>query len=465
MLVLAAVALLGAVWVTVTGAAGARGPAVETRRAAAARTHLDHGPLFDRSFADARAVTRRCLDCHGDAAGQVMRTSHWTWLGREVGVPGHDGTMRIGKRNLLNNFCLGIQGNWPSCTRCHAGYGWRDDSFDFGDRGNVDCLVCHDWSGTYLKGDAGYPREGVDLLAVAKSVGYPRRDNCGVCHSFGGGGLGVKHGDLDNSLDNPAEGDDVHMGRLGFLCVDCHETTDHAIGGRSMAVGVDRAGGIACVDCHEPAPQADARLDRHVAAVACETCHIPTYARRVPTKMNWDWSKAGDDGREEDPHTYLKIKGEFVYDSDVVPEYLWYNGTAERYLLGDPIDPEQVTRINTPRGDRADPAARIHPFKVHRARQPYDVGSSRLAQPVTAGAGGYWHDFDWDKALRLGGEVTGLGYSGRYGFAETVMYWPLSHMVPPKEDALACGDCHGESSRLDWAALGYDRDPILGGGR
>mgnify|MGYP000666355391 CR=1 FL=1 len=31
----------------------------------------------------------------------------------------------------INNFCIGIQGNWPSCTACHAGYGWEDESFDF----------------------------------------------------------------------------------------------------------------------------------------------------------------------------------------------------------------------------------------------------------------------------------------------------------------------------------------------
>ena len=35
-------------------------------------------------------------------------------------------------------------------------------------------------------------------------------------------------------------------------------------------------------------------------------------------------------------------------------------------------------------------------------------------------------------------------YSGEYGFAETVMYWPINHMVAPKDKALSCEDCHGE---------------------
>ena len=59
----------------------------------------------------------------------------------------------------------------------------------------------------------------------------------------------------------------------------------------------------------------------------------------------------------------------------------------------------------------------------------------------------------------------GLDYSGQYGFADTWMYWPTTHMVQPKENALQCDDCHGENGRLDWEALGYPGDPIEWGGR
>ena len=45
------------------------------------------------------------------------------------------------------------------------------------------------------------------------------------------------------------------------------------------------------------------------------------------------------------------------------------------------------------------------------------------------------------------------------------MYWPLSHMVAPKEKALRCDDCHGEKRRMDWKALGYEGDPMTAGGR
>ena len=80
--------------------------------------------------------------------------------------------------------------NWEACTTCHAGYGWKDETFDFEKVENVDCLVCHEQSGGYVKGKKGLPAEGVDLLAVAKSVALPTRDNCGSCHFRGGGGNG-----------------------------------------------------------------------------------------------------------------------------------------------------------------------------------------------------------------------------------------------------------------------------------
>ena len=62
-------------------------------------------------------------------------------------------------------------------------------------------------------------------------------------------------------------------------------------------------------------------------------------------------------------------------------------------------------------------------------------------------------------------KAAGIEYSGEYGWAKTAMYWPLSHMVAPKEKALRCDDCHGEKTRMDWGALGYEGDPMTAGGR
>ena len=116
--------------------------------------------LITGGLADGPAVTRACLKCHPDAAQQVIHTAHWNWEGDPVLLPGRNEPVRVGKKNLINNFCIGVQSNWPACTSCHAGYGWVDENFDFSDAANVDCLVCHDWSGTYQKGQGGMPAEG-----------------------------------------------------------------------------------------------------------------------------------------------------------------------------------------------------------------------------------------------------------------------------------------------------------------
>jgi octaheme c-type cytochrome (tetrathionate reductase family) len=425
------------------------------------RPHLDHSAFFKEPLKTGPEVTARCLACHPDSAKEVMASPHWSWLSGDAVRGGK--TVRIGKKNLMNNFCISVSGNWASCTKCHAGYGWTDEKFDF-DRGeNVDCLVCHDGSGAYSKGKGGLPGPKVNLAAAAGSVRAPYRENCGSCHFNGGGGMGVKHGDLDDSLLNANAELDVHMGKLGFQCIDCHQTHGHQVPGKLNATYSEatRAKRLDCAGCHAQTPHSDAMLNKHVDRLACQTCHVPAYARKYPTKMAWDWSKAGDASRKDSSHEYLKIKGEFRYEGDVRPEYAWYNGKMDRYLMGDPVTSEDQA-MNRPLGSREDPAARIWPFKVHRAKQIFDPINKVLIPPVTSGEGGYWSKFDWGLAAAKGMETAGLPYSGQYDFTRTHMYWPINHMVAPAKEAVQCRDCHGAGSRLDWKALGYPRDPVGG---
>lgn len=213
--------------------------------------HVDHTDLLEGPYENGSQVTKACLECHEDAAHEVAQTVHWTWESQPVEVEGRSEPVTVGKKTSLNNFCIGIQSNWPGCTSCHAGYGWEDENFDFEATENVDCLVCHDQTGTYVKSTAGYPAEGVDLVSVAQSVGTPTRENCGSCHFKGGGGNGVKHGDLDEHLTNPSENVDVHMGGHDFLCIDCHQTENHNLRGRSISVSLDVGNQVYCTDCHE----------------------------------------------------------------------------------------------------------------------------------------------------------------------------------------------------------------------
>ncbi|PLX23870.1 MAG: cytochrome C [Salinivirgaceae bacterium] len=422
--------------------------------------HLDHTAYYPDSISSPQELTKSCLECHPNSAKEVMKTPHWTFLSGDVERNGEH--IRIGKKNQINNFCISIVGNWARCTKCHAGYGWTDENFDFTAEENVDCLACHDGSGTYVKDTSGVPMKGVNLQVAAQSVSRPKNDNCGACHFNGGGGMGVKHGDLDESLLNPNEELDVHIGKLNFQCVDCHTTEHHLVSGKVNNTYTERTTSkrFDCEKCHTDKPHTDGRLNIHTERIECQTCHIPEYARKLPTKMTWDWGKAGDSTREENVHEYLKIKGEFTYEKNVIPTYAWFNHKMDRYILGDPVDPETENLINKPLGSRDDKKSKIHPFKVHISKQPYDEVNKYLIPPLTSGKGGFWNEFDWPSAIRKGAEFNNLPFSGECDFIETKMYWPINHMVTTKDNALKCTDCHSENSRMDWKALGYGEDPI-----
>lgn len=105
--------------------------------------------VLQQDFKSGPEVTKACLTCHTEASKQLHRTKHWTW-----DVPMKDGK-RLGKKHVVNNFGISVEGNEPRCTSCHIGYDWKDKSFDFRSELNVDCLVCHDMTGTYKKLPAG----------------------------------------------------------------------------------------------------------------------------------------------------------------------------------------------------------------------------------------------------------------------------------------------------------------------
>ncbi|MFZ5902507.1 MAG: tetrathionate reductase family octaheme c-type cytochrome [Chloroflexota bacterium] len=446
---------------------------------------VDHTKLaaLQGPFGSPQEVTKACLSCHADAADEIMHTTHWTWeyVNETTG-------QTLGKRTLINNFCIDIQSNEPRCTSCHIGYGWKDKNFDFTAQENVDCLVCHDTTATYKKFPtaAGLPVSAPtefpagsgtiwnppDLAEVAQNVGLTSRQTCGTCHFYGGGGDEVKHGDLDSSLVNPSFALDVHMSPEGqnFTCTTCHTTENHQTVGSRYSMDPEQWKG--CESCHGAAPHTLAALNQHAQKVACQTCHIPEFARGgLPTKMTWDWSKAGEllDGKpvvrkDETGHViYDGQKGEFTYGENVVPEYVWFNGQVQYTLAGDKIDPTNVVAINEFLGDMDDPNAKIWPVKRFEAVQPYDSVNDILAVPHLFGKDdfAYWGNYDWNKSIAFGMEYAGLPYSGEYAFVRSVMYWPITHMVAPASEALVCKDCHtAGGGRLDFAALGYDEDDV-----
>ncbi|HCT72085.1 MAG TPA: cytochrome C, partial [Bacteroidales bacterium] len=123
---------------------------------------MDHSKfeILQKDFTNPHEITAACLSCHTERGEELMHSAHFTWE-REAYIPGR-GITYLGKKNLINNFCTGVQSNEGSCMKCHAGYGWSDKTFDFSNPYNIDCIVCHDNTGTYEKasGAAGYPKTG-----------------------------------------------------------------------------------------------------------------------------------------------------------------------------------------------------------------------------------------------------------------------------------------------------------------
>jgi len=452
--------------------------------------------ILKEDFASGPEVTQACLTCHTEAGDEIMHSIHYQWSYES------ESGQTLGKRNVINSFCGNVTSNEPRCTSCHAGYGWDDmDQPPPQDANAADCLACHDRSGQYTKSATGAghppldpvkpgtktitgaPAWAVDLTKAAQSVGMPGRDNCGNCHFYGGGGNNVKHGDLSSALYAPPLAVDVHMSPEGenMTCSTCHVEDQHQwSGSRYDVLAADhphlKPGAAretaSCESCHSETPHdklspVGLKLNDHTDVLACQTCHIPAFARGgVPTKTFWDWSTAGrldENGKPitesnwispttgEHHHTYMSQKGDFDWGEDVTPYYAWFDGHIKYTLPDDILDPSEFVEINKIKGAAEDGESRIWPFKQMIGRQAYDSVNNKLVDanvwgPTTDTA--LWTNFDWDKAIEAGMAAAGREYSGEFGFVDTHMYWPITHMVAPAEDAVGCAECHAQDGRL-----------------
>ena len=490
-----------------TPAAGAMSVASDLAAKAAhmsdpvAASTADHSKfdVLKGPFKSGPEVTSACLSCHTEASNQVMHSVHWKWEYQNESTG-----QTLGKAHEMNSFCGNVASNEMRCTSCHTGYDWADVRQPMpDDPTKVDCLVCHDTSGQYTKQDnlAGNPplepvaekaktitgkaAWAVDLVKAAQSVGpEPSRENCGNCHFYGGGGDNVKHGDLSSALFDPTPHVDVHMSKDGanMKCADCHVSDKHVFAGSRYETDVvDPHAGeykpgqprevASCTSCHTDAPHKGPnpvlgmKLNDHTDRVACQTCHIPEFAKGgVATKTVWDWSTAGKlkDGKpySEDEfvqsdgkhlHTYMSTKGDFEWGEDVVPHYAWSNGVMTYTLPETQIDPTQTVELNQIGGGADDAKSRIFPFKRMIGKQAYDTERNVLAYNNVYGPGNgtaLWSYFDWEKSLKAGMDYAGVEYSGKFDFVSTYMYWPITHMVGPEEEALKCDSCHAKDGRL-----------------
>ena len=435
-------------------------------------TTADHSQFkaLQQAFASGPEISKACISCHTKAADQLKKTLHWTWLD-----PNSPKENQKGKAGYsLNNFCISANGmNDHHCNECHIG--WNSQ----GKKAAIDCLRCHgqkkiNWEELFE--DYKYFTESKDpeenalakdaqaeIQQAAQSVGRPTRKNCGSCHFSGGGGDGVKHGDLDPSLITPNRELDVHMGYDGqdFECTRCHTTIAHRVAGRIYGTPAsknrlsllehDLEPKIMCESCHSNTPhKSNSKMNDHTDKVACQSCHVPEVAKILSVQVWWDWSKAGNkkDGKPYDVEgpfgkpVYQSTRGETKWEKNVIPKYLWFNGSIQGATAKDIIDPTKLVKLAWPDGDRNDKNARIFPFNVHLGKQPYDTVNKTMATPLLSGEHGYWTTFDWQDAIQRGANYLDLPFSGKIDFVETGYVFPSTHMVAPKENALECNQCH-----------------------
>ncbi|GAB4559386.1 MAG: hypothetical protein Tsb0017_15560 [Geothermobacteraceae bacterium] len=421
-----------------------------------------------------------CIACHPNQANAVASSTHYRWLGLAADMVNQPGTQQGKLTNAVNSYCINILGDWPVCGSCHVGRGLRPDDPQAGLE-NIDCLMCH--NGEYAlarvrlaDGSMG-PPEGTPqatLDGYVQNIGKPTRTSCLKCHANAGGGNAVKRGDLSMELiANSDASFDIHMSTSGGdkACQSCHVFNNHKVIGKGSDLrptdDPSRGAEVACTTCHAGKDGSNghstSKINLHVDRVACQTCHIPTYAK-VATETHRDWRFHHDgspaDGASGPGHPHLTT------GQNLVPDYLWWNRTSDNYLLGDDAlltyDPERDTwPTSRPLGGFYQGASKIYPFKYKTADQPKTVSDHRLIALDTfeylKGSG------DVVKAIQNG--LVNMGYAANtaYEWVTTDTFQLLNHGVEPKSAALNCSDCHDGSGnsqlRMPFDQLGYHTWP------
>jgi hypothetical protein len=277
----------------------------------------------------------------------------------------------------------------------------------------------------------------------------------------------VKRGDLSlATATNASASFDVHMNTSGndLPCQSCHVFRNHRVIGKGSDLratdDISRGSEIRCASCHAgkdlPGGHSTSKIGDHVAHVACQTCHITTYAK-VATEVMRDWRRHAD-GSSAEGTTTAPGHPWTEKAANLTPSYLFWNRKSDNALLGDEASRTYDTASATfptsrPLGDVADQGSKLYPFKYKQAVQPKTTNTDQL---IALDTGEYLkRSGNVTTAIQLGLEAMGL--SGEpYTWVTTDTFQLLNHGVVPKDQVLACTSCHGSTARMDLKGeLGY----------
>ena len=407
-----------------------------------------------------------CLQCHSAEAHEVHGSVMYQWQGETPHMV--DGPALQGKiSGAVNSYCINILGNWKVCGSCHLGLGAPPEEVATqAQLENIDCMLCHQSAYRRMNVDGVYvPDTGkmsITMDEAAQTVHLPVRSNCLQCHATAGGGDAVKRGDL-----TLAHGDtvdfafDVHMATTGanLKCQDCHTFTDHKVAGKGSDLRpTDSAVELDCANCHadRAAEEHDGTyVDRHVARVACQTCHIPTYAKDAAdtsaseaTEVYRTWLETHSDAPPFHP---VMAKA-----NELMPEYRFWNRFSDNYLLGDVAVLDSDTGrypTSRPLGNVGDADSKLYAFKYKTAQQPITNATNQL---IALDTKVFFATADAEAATEAGLVNMGLDATEPFSWVETDTFQMLNHEVNPSSAALQCDNCHGTTERMDLQGdLGY----------
>ncbi len=412
--------------------------------------------------------TSTCLECHQGQALEVFHSVHYQWLGETPYLV--DGPDRQGKLDIgVNSYCINITGNWNGCGACHVGLGERPTSqVSNAQLENIDCLICHQESYERTKVDGTFVADPnkmtISILEAARTVHKPTRVTCLKCHAKGGGGDNYKRGDLAIAHGTTTDRNfDVHMVDSGanLDCQACHRTEEHLMAGRGSDLRpTDLDVEMSCTDCHEKKALINGHgqpvIGRHVNRVACQSCHIGTYARNATDTAASEQTEVHRDWRL--PYTTASgaIHPTPTLAGNLIPQYAWWDGTSVSYLLYEDALIDQVTEAiatSRPRGEVAGANSKLYPFKYKTATQPLAGNYNQL---IALDTSVYFSTGDVDGAIRSG--LGNMNYSPDepYEWVQTDTLQLITHEVTPASAALSCNDCHDNTNRMDLAGnLGY----------
>ena len=416
-----------------------------------------------------------CLSCHKEEAREVHASTHYQWQGEALYRT--SGPRLQGKiSNAVNSYCINILGNWADCGNCHAGLGARPvatSSPTDAQLRNIDCLICHQKDYKRVKVNGAFVPDtanmAITLNKAVQTVHLPERSNCLACHAKAGGGDAVKRGDLALATANTRDVQfDRHMAVAGanLKCQDCHVTEKHRIAGRGSDLRqTDLDVEMACTDCHTnktaTGGHRTADVNRHVSRVACQTCHIPVYAKNAAdtaaseateTHRSWLSSEA----------TAVPYHPASTKANNLTPKYRFFNRYSYNYVLREParLDPK-TGAYPTSRPDGAvndtSPDNKLYPFKYKTALQPMRSSSREL---IALDTNVFFRSADAQKraTLAVKAGLKNMGYPETDGFSwvKTDTFQMLNHQVSPSAQALGCAACHGTTARMNLKGeLGY----------